>query len=276
MRRVPQISGTLEDTLPKSAPDAYNTGRPAALVHELVKRMSTQGHDSTHSATRQDAVEDTGRSQKTALHLGEELWGLAGIAWQLDEQPLRGVVLQPSLPSTDEGNANRQRPGTTGPPPKARLHPYMTYRKEARKQWFAAQSKSGRAPNKEQWRFLQAVADRLDSEAAEASRVLRGGAGSAPENFAMLAPPGTGKDMLYQFACRIHAECSWLDLGHRVPYSGIPEQDGNARRRQHAASLGRSADRCAKSRRRRQKACENHRSDRYVHKVSGAPSAADR
>ena len=146
-----------------------------------------------HTATGQDSVEDTGRSQKTALHLGEELWGLTNGAWPLDARALQGVVLHPTRSKIEEGSSKPERHGTAATPPKARLHPYLAYQKKTWQQWFAALAKSQRAPNEEQWRFLQAVADRFDSEAAESSRVIRGCAGSAPVNFAMIAPPGTGK-----------------------------------------------------------------------------------
>ena len=69
----------------------------------------------------------------------------------------------------------------------------MGYKPAMRRQWFEALKRCERPPNAEQLGFLEAMADRFHREAAEATEVLKGEAGSDPISVGVLAPPGTGK-----------------------------------------------------------------------------------
>ena len=179
------------DELPKGTPESYDTARAASSVHALVKRMSAGTAGRKGDVSKEDTAEG-GRSQQTALQLGEELWGLQGSRWQLGDDPLRGVELEDPTANAATGEKVR-KPETSGMPVALRLHPYVGYTAARRRVWFRALQRSERPPNAEQLHFLESMADRLHSEAAEAAEVLKGGAGSCPVNTAVLAPPGTGK-----------------------------------------------------------------------------------
>ena len=185
------IGEDFKDDLPKGVPESYDTSRAASSLHSLVKRMSEQSGETKRSAAGQEQEEES-RSLRTALNLGEQLWGLQEDGWQLGPTPLLGVV-QATGESNEEGVAQRQKPGSSGPPAAIRLHPYMGYKPARRRAWFQALKASEAPPNAEQLQFLEAMADRFHCEAAEATSVVKGEAGSDPINVAVLAPPGTGK-----------------------------------------------------------------------------------
>ena len=185
----------------------YDNHQNTAFVRQLLKHMCGKAG----AEEDKDEGSEVSRSMNTALQLGANMWGITEETWQLRPQ----VFLQ----AKSEASEATAAPGAKKPENQAKrktrmqLHAYSEYSLAKEKAWFKKlldPRQTDEVPKPEQERFLRAIAARCRYEA----RVLKAAAAGkkfeeefqAPESYALLAPPGTGKTKSITLACQFFQE----------------------------------------------------------------------
>ena len=182
-------------------------------THGLVQQMTSRSKTATG---QEDEHTTASKSSSSAMHIGEQLWGLQGGVWPPGLQASNCVVKAsghgPSASSRQECNSAR-RPGT-----QASLHPYTFFSVPKQEAWFKKlgdPSVTEKTPNQGQVAFLRSIADRCAAEALLYNRPEDSGhsrATSDPIQVALLAPPGTGKTFCIKTVCSYFREVlNWTD-----------------------------------------------------------------
>ena len=136
-------------------------------------------------------------SASSAMHIGEQLWGLQKGEWAPGVQA-SGCVVKVSEHARAPGS---QQEVNSAPRPRAQatLHPYTFFSVPKQEKWFqdlGDPTITEKTPNQGQIAFLRSISDRCTAEALLCTRqdcLGHSQATSEPIQVALLAPPGTGK-----------------------------------------------------------------------------------